>query len=152
MAVSTIIETELVSAAYRDGAHRLVVGGIIEKGGCVLLLKRRSDDFMGGIHELPSGRVETGESLAQALRREVAEETGLEVEEVKGLVTTFDYLSSSGQLTRQFNFKVSLGVDREVALSEHEAYCWAGIADLVGLLMTESTRGTVKQYFESSGN
>ena len=152
MADSTIIEAELVSGANRDGAHRLVVGAIIAKGRHVLLLKRRSDDFMGGIYELPSGRVESGETLGQALRREVSEETGLEVRKVKGLVDSFDYRSSGGQLTRQFNFKVSLVIDREVVLSEHEAFCWAGVADLTGLLMTESTRGTVKHYFESSGN
>ena len=152
MAVSATIEAELVSDADRDGAHRLVVGAVVANEGCVLLLKRRRDDFMGGIYELPSGRVEAGETLSQALRREVEEETGLEIKEIKGFVNSFDYESSSGALTRQFNFNVSLAMDRDVALSEHEAFCWAGLADLGELPMTESTRGTVKQYFESPGD
>ena len=85
MAVSATIEAELVSDANRDGAYRLVVGAVVVNEGCVLLLKRRRDDFMGGIYELPSGRVEAGESLSQALCREVAEETGLEIKEIEGL-------------------------------------------------------------------
>lgn len=156
MADSVILETELVSAANRDGAHRLVVGAIVAQEGRVLLLKRRSDDFMGGIYELPSGKVEAEETLVQALRREVVEETGLEVEDVKGLVDSFDYQSSRNELTRQFNFKVSLQtsseLDREVVLTEHEAFCRAGPTDLDRLPMTESTRGTVKRYFDGSGN
>lgn len=152
MEVSATIETELVSAAHRDGAFRLVVGAVIVREGRALLLKREDDDFMGGIYELPSGRVEAGETLSQALRREVEEETGLAIKEVEGFINSFDYESGSGALTRQFNFKVSLTVDRDLALSEHEGYCWAGLADLDGLPMTESTRGTVKKYFEDSGN
>ena len=156
MADSVILETELVSAANRDGAHRLVVGAIVAQEGRVLLLKRRSDDFMSGIYELPSGKVEGEETLVQAVRREVVEETGLEVEDVKGLVDSFDYQSSKNELTRQFNFKVSLQtsfeLDRAVGLSEHEAFCWAGPTDLDRLPMTESTRRTVKRYFNGSGN
>lgn len=41
-----------------------------------LLLQRRSD---GGQWGLPGGSVEIGESVARAIRREVSEETGLDV-------------------------------------------------------------------------
>lgn len=152
MPVSPVIETELVSAASRDGAHRLVVGAIVVREGRVLLLKRRERDFMGGIYELPSGKVEAGETLSRALRREVKEETGLEIQEIQGFVNSFDYESSSGALTRQFNFRVSLAVYRGMALTEHEAFYWAGLADLDRLPMSKSTRGTVKNFFAGSGN
>ncbi len=43
-----------------------------------LLLIRRGQDPGKGLWSLPGGRVETGELLAEAVVRELAEETGLE--------------------------------------------------------------------------
>ncbi|MEA2453321.1 MAG: 8-oxo-dGTP diphosphatase [Actinomycetota bacterium] len=45
-----------------------------------LLMVQRANDPGKGLWSLPGGRVEHGEYLADALRREVKEETGLEVE------------------------------------------------------------------------
>ena len=69
-------------------------------------MRRRQDDFMGGISELPSGVVEEGETLGEALVREVEEETGLELIRRGDYVGFFDYLAGSGRATRQFNFQV----------------------------------------------
>ena len=44
-----------------------------------LLLVRRGHEPEAGRWSLPGGRVEAGETLSQALEREVLEETGLEV-------------------------------------------------------------------------
>lgn len=63
--------TQLAKEARSDGAHQLVVGAVIVSDGQVLLLRRPQTDFMGGIYELPSGKVALGESLDTALRREV---------------------------------------------------------------------------------
>ena len=80
-------------AAARDGIEKIVVGAIISKSNKVLVLRRREDDFLGGLDELPSGHVEDGEGLPDALRREVKEETGLEVSRILHLVGRFDYLT-----------------------------------------------------------
>ena len=45
-----------------------------------LLMVKRAHDPGKGLWSLPGGRVEQGESLADAVRREVAEETGIEVD------------------------------------------------------------------------
>ncbi len=52
-----------VAAVVFDGAQRVLLG-------------RRADNGLWG---LPSGHVEAGETVAEAVRREVREETGLEV-------------------------------------------------------------------------
>ncbi len=44
-----------------------------------LLMVKRGNEPGKGLWSLPGGRLETGEYLADALRREVREETGLEV-------------------------------------------------------------------------
>ena len=46
--------------------------------GQTLLIRRKNDPFAGG-YALPGGFVEIGETVEAACRREVLEETGLEV-------------------------------------------------------------------------
>ncbi|TQN41566.1 ADP-ribose pyrophosphatase YjhB (NUDIX family) [Blastococcus colisei] len=55
------------------------VGAVVLDADGRLLLIRRGHDPHAGLWSLPGGRVEEGETLAQAVRREVLEETGLRV-------------------------------------------------------------------------
>jgi ADP-ribose pyrophosphatase YjhB (NUDIX family) len=57
----------------------LGVGAIIMEAGCVLLVERGREPLKG-YWSLPGGAVEAGESLVEAVRREILEETGLEIE------------------------------------------------------------------------
>ena len=58
----------------------LCVGGIVTDAAGRLLLIRRAHPPEAGRWSLPGGRVEPGETVPEATRREVAEETGLDVE------------------------------------------------------------------------
>ncbi|MDQ1249037.1 MAG: 8-oxo-dGTP diphosphatase, partial [Actinomycetota bacterium] len=106
--VSAVLLTDLVEQAGRDGIAQLVVGAVIVHDHQVLLLKRPADDFMGGIYELPSGKVDPGESLEEALRRETREETGLTVDHLDAYLGAFDYTSGSGRPSRQFTVAVTV--------------------------------------------
>lgn len=86
---------------HRPDVARYVAGAVIVSDGRALLLRRRAEEVLGGIWELPSGCVEDGETLRAAIRREVREETGLEVTAVGKVLGWFDYVSSSGRVTRQ---------------------------------------------------
>ncbi|MGW4410941.1 NUDIX domain-containing protein [Nonomuraea sp. NPDC004702] len=117
---------QLIDDADRDRIDKLVVGAVVHFGGQVLILRRATNDFMGGIEELPSGGVEPGEDLLQALRRELAEEIGwrhpLTIE--PGFAASFDYTSGSGRAARQLTFAVP-APDRAITLSgEHTACRW----------------------------
>lgn len=64
------------------------VGAIIIHDNQVLLIQRGQEPLKGE-WSLPGGALELGETLEQGIRREVLEETGLEIEPVK-IVEVFD--------------------------------------------------------------
>ena len=57
----------------------VVVAAIIRDGNRVLLTRRRQDAHLGGLWEFPGGKVEEGESLEEALVREIFEELGMTI-------------------------------------------------------------------------
>ncbi|MGB9723782.1 MAG: A/G-specific adenine glycosylase [Chloroflexia bacterium] len=60
--------------------YRQVTAAVIEQEGRVLLAQRHPDDLLGGLWEFPGGTREEGETLEACLKREIAEELGLEIE------------------------------------------------------------------------
>jgi 8-oxo-dGTP diphosphatase len=63
--------------------HVRVVAAVIERDGKYLITQRRSTAVLPGLWEFPGGKVEPGESDEHALRRELRERLGVDVE-VKG--------------------------------------------------------------------
>jgi len=78
-----------------------VVAGLIEKDGRILLVKRPKEKIDGGKWEFPGGKVELGESLFSALKRELKEELGIEVLSAK------PYLSTHGK-AKDIEFELHL--------------------------------------------
>jgi 8-oxo-dGTP diphosphatase len=66
-----------------DPTPEVAVGGVLVRDGTLLLVLRARGPGAGQ-WSLPGGRVDAGESVEEALVREMAEETGLAVE-VEGL-------------------------------------------------------------------
>jgi len=69
---------------------RVIVVGIVQNANGEYLLCRMPDDrgVFPGEWGLPGGGVEAGETLRQALEREIREEVGLELEQVEPLFFT----------------------------------------------------------------
>jgi 8-oxo-dGTP diphosphatase len=57
----------------------VVAAAITDIEGRVLLTRRHDHLHQGGLWEFPGGKLEPGETVAQALRREIREELGLEL-------------------------------------------------------------------------
>jgi ADP-ribose pyrophosphatase YjhB (NUDIX family) len=66
----------------RDPADRVAdcAGAFVRDGAGRVLLIRRANDPGRGLWSVPAGRIEAGETPAEAAVREVREETGLDVE------------------------------------------------------------------------
>jgi 8-oxo-dGTP diphosphatase len=58
----------------------LVVAGILKKDDHILICQRHRADAYGMQWEFPGGKVEPGEDLTKALRRELEEELAIQVE------------------------------------------------------------------------
>lgn len=120
----------LKNRAIEEKIEKIVVGAIITNPkNQILLVKRKMDDFMGGIYEIPSGNLEEGESIYETLVRETKEETNLDIKEVKTYINQFDYQSKSGKKCRQFNFEVEVA-SGEIILTEHDLYKWVALEEI----------------------
>jgi ADP-ribose pyrophosphatase YjhB (NUDIX family) len=73
-----------MTAATAHARPQLAVSAGIFRDGKILLV-RRARDPARGVYTFPGGRVEFGESLHEAVAREIREETGLTIE-IVGLV------------------------------------------------------------------
>ena len=121
----------LIRKGEQEGIVKNVVGAIIlNEKNKVLIMSRKTDDFMGGIDELPSGNMEQGENIYNALVREVKEETNLDVVNVKSYIGSFDYISGSGKKARQYNFVLDVKNTENIILTEHDEYNWLIIDEI----------------------
>ena len=105
----------------------VAVGVLIDDGGRVLITRRASDAHQGGLWEFPGGKVEVGESVLEALDRELQEELGTAVLSSEPLLEIrHDYSDKS----------VLLDIHRvtewrnEPRGLEGQPLAWVGIADL----------------------
>ncbi|WP_217269775.1 NUDIX hydrolase [Neobacillus endophyticus] len=102
----------------------VVVKGLILHNGKVLIVKRAAEDEVGGgTWECAGGKIEFGEELEAALRREIKEEVGLDVTFDRILyATTFNTHPSRQVVILTY---LCHGDHQEVSLSkEHSAYKW----------------------------
>ncbi len=99
----------------------VAVAVLIRSDGAVLLARRPRGKAYAGYWEFPGGKVEAGEPVAQALRREIREELGIEIERAYSWITrVFTYPHAKVRL--HFH-RVYLWRGEPQAL-EHEALSW----------------------------
>lgn len=60
--------------------HHVVTAAVIDRDGQVLIACRPPRGLLGGLWEFPGGKLQDGEDLPSALRREISEELGVEIE------------------------------------------------------------------------
>jgi len=133
-----------------------VSGGIIfkEQRGekpALLLIQRAKDDHWPNFFEFPRGKCDNGpnEGLIACLKREVKEESGLDIIPLK-LIDKFSYTADEGKrLSTQHNYLCKMkDPNQKVKLSkEHQSYKWittAGEAEMT--VLPEMKRSILKAF------
>jgi ADP-ribose pyrophosphatase YjhB (NUDIX family) len=124
----------------------LAVSAAIMRDGKVLVVRRARKPALG-VYTVPGGVVEAGETLLDAVAREVREETGLEIEPV-ALAGHREVIlrDEDGRVNRHFVilcFAARL-LSGEIRLNEElDEARWISPADLAGLKTTEGLQEIV---------
>lgn len=113
---------------------------VIESEGRVLLAKRSKDQHQGGLWEFPGGKVDLGETLEEALVREVREEVGLRVVRFEALTTiTHDY---EDRLIQLHVFRVS-EFDGQAKACEGQLIKWLELSALSSVEFPKANQAIV---------
>jgi len=103
----------------------VAVAFVIERNGEILMLRRSTDkDHAPGAWETGSGRVEYGEGAEAAVRREVLEETGLEVEIMAPVATFHFYRGAAREEAIGITFWCRYVAGELVTSAEHDLARW----------------------------
>lgn len=126
----------------------LAVKAIIEKEGKILIIKRAgSEDCFKEMWDIPGGGMKFGETPEEALKREVKEETNLEIEIVKPVrIWTFFKNNKNTQvigvtmLCKYKDGRVKLG-------EEHVDFKWIKPEEIENYNIHEGIKKDVKTVF-----
>lgn len=117
-------------------SSRRVVAAVIKRGNTYLVCQRPEHKRHGGLWEFPGGKVHEGESILDAVRRELAEELELYATEV-GDVT---YRSQDPGSEFIIEFAPTIIAPSEPSLLEHDAAEWKTVAEMLGMALAPSDR------------
>ena len=135
-------------------AHPVVgVGAVVVRDGRALII-RRAHEPRKGEWSLPGGHLDLGESLIDAVRREVKEETGLDVHPGP-IVETFDrvHRDPDGRIRFHFvivDFVCEAPSGEAVAGSDAEAVAWVTAAELEDYGVNADAAAVIRKGLEYS--
>ena len=125
-----------------------VVVGIVPKGNKFLVERRRGDEKIDpGIVCLPAGHVKPNENLEDALKREMREELGILVKEIKFVCKNF-YVASNGERQNAHCYLITEYDGEPICKSAQEIF-WE---DDIKNLSLEVDRKTIRKLREMNEN
>ena len=115
-----VVDAQVPRAADRQ-LVQVAVGVLIRSDDSFLLTSRPEGKAYAGYWEFPGGKLEVGETIAQALQRELQEEIGINIEDCMSWKTEqIDYPHALVQL----NFCKVRRWSGELQMREAQLYAW----------------------------
>ncbi len=107
--------------------HFDVTAAVIRKKGRLLIAQRPFGGRLGGLWEFPGGKVESGETLPQCLRREIKEELGVRIKVGKP-ITSIDHAYTHFKITlHAFECELVSGQPQAVQVQDFK---WVRMSEL----------------------
>lgn len=128
-----------------EGSPIPVVCALIEQDGRVLIAQRPAHKHLGLLWEFPGGKVEPGEDPAHALKREIREELGCEIDLVHTLPTQSYTYETVAIALKPFVAKLSPDSPPPTP-REHIAIAWESPADLASRPLASADLPVVRDY------
>lgn len=127
-----------------------IASGYLMYKGKLLVLKRNDDDDQGGKWGMPGGKIEKGETIKEALFREIREETGIILKEDDVVYLKKLYVKYPGYdfIYHMFYAKLSGKPDVIIDLKEHSGYKWVLPQDIAGLDMVLYGKKCVRLFMD----
>jgi len=130
------------------GLFHCAAEAIVEKDGLILIAQRSLEvDHSPGEWETLTGRVEPGESFADAAKREVKEETGLEVEVIKPY-DTFHFFRGPEKIEHLGVSFWCRYISGEVVLDKTEQvdYKWLTPDEAIAMIKDENIKSSLRKF------
>ncbi len=129
----------------------LGVGALILDGENILLVERGREPLKG-MWSLPGGVVETGETLEEAIHREVLEETGLTIK-ILAVLEIFERILRDDRGRAEYHYVLIDYVCRATggtlqASDDVSRVAWASRAELARYKITEGTLPVIEKAFK----
>ncbi len=119
----TMGEQEIIPRPQKRSYRKIeAVIGVIEKQGKYLIQKRPPTGLLSDLWEFPGGKKRKDETLEQALRREIKEELGVDVDRIQ-LLTQVNH-SYTQFLVRLYAFQCQLKTDPSLS---KDGYRWVSL-------------------------
>lgn len=117
--------------------------------GKILLLHRQWDKPQGGTWGLPAGKLHAGESLVNALSREVHEEIGVEIDVLHFAFHAKTYVVYPEYDFMYYIYSYSSDSRPEITLNktEHSEYVWVTPQEALGMYLIQDEDTALKIVF-----
>ncbi len=126
-----------------------IVSCFFECADKILLLHRQDDKPEGNTWGVPAGKIDEGENLAEAMLRELREETGfkLSAEELVYFQKIYVRYSEYDFIYHIFHTKIEEEVQVSISDKEHKDFKWVSPKEALGMPLIPELGSCIKLFY-----
>lgn len=134
-----------IKTPKKERPHYHIAVGIIWRGDEILIARRPEEGLLGGLWEFPGGKLENGETLQQAVAREISEELDVQVS-VQELLTVIKHQYTHFKITlHAFHCQYLSGVPKAIGCTE---WRWVKKEELDAFAFPTANRKILNQLLQ----